>query len=278
MDQTPDVKARAGIVPPPTAARASRKGFFSAQMLLGDGREVMTPLRVDETDSLSEAHYVAQEGERFAIKVMLAAPAPEGKLYGARVYIDQGGATNRFVYDCASSNGQLQDYVTDREGTPTKRVDDSQWDHFFWIAAGEKEYIIDGFYHTPTSSRSFIFSKPEKTVRVSGSEAGEKRPRLEDILAAVGCIRVQFSNVKGMRARAHEQEQEPSVAGIDTTGYLDKKVRLATGAGQVVHSQVAHTARVAELEDDIVYECRLHYNDFIGWRRRRPMWWGMVET
>ena len=247
----------------------------------------MTPIKVENAAAgIASQYYVAIPGEVFSIKISLARPGEIGATYGARVYVDQGGASNRYAYDLADSNGRQVELELMQRGQ-ARTVDAAEFDHFFWIAAGETEYTISGFFGSSTTSREFIFARPPLTD-TTALEAKPilKEARLDAIQDSIGCIRVQFSSVKEMSKRETVKiKPTPVQRATDSEGILDRKgCTISTAPGNELPDDAPGAAGGLEavLEDEVIFECRLHYNEFSGYRaglkQQETCIWSHVET
>ncbi|KAJ8602279.1 hypothetical protein CTAYLR_003685 [Chrysophaeum taylorii] len=236
---------------------------------------------------VSNAYYCAEKGQRFSIKCSLLRPPPEGVSFGARVYVDSG-ATN-----VAYSRAGLVD-------DPTVVVDTAEFDHYFWFGPNETEYVVRGFYRDSETSFPFIFGSPDETapgVCLGGVHFGESTTtkttptptpseRLE-VARSLGAVRIQFTKVKKWLKK---KKQRPQQREHD----VKKKRRIGGAASEWADAKGAHVAAIpaknhevdgsepqpdheAVLSPDVLFECRLFYNDFAGYRKQASVGSAMLD-
>jgi hypothetical protein len=251
-----DVKPRVGFIPRSEPLRPSAPGkhnFFKVELLVGDSKKLMLPFAQKTVSSeLSLDHYIATPDLPFSIRVKIAKPRSEGLLYGARVYIDSG-RTENYVYNV---NSNTQEHVD--EGDKVIR-EKAEFDHFFWIGAGETEYTIEGFFKSSSQSHQFVFGEPaRKRARADINVVSE-------VLHSVGKIRIAFSHVEGFTEGSSQSVAAPQGKSMSTL--LDQKVVLVSQPGKVVVDRVARGHRLAILSNEVIFEKRLIYNSFEGYKR-----------
>ena len=236
--------------------------YFTAKLVVGD-EEVPWPIASysddgdDGVGGCSEAYFCVEPGQRFMIRCELARPPPEGIAFGARVYVD-AGATN-VNYDIVGS----QD---DDEAI----VDTVEPDHFFWFGPGETSYTIRGFFADNETSVPFIFGT---------SRTGDESDDDENVLDAqsCGCVRVQFAKVEQWVPR-EKQKMEPTKKRRRMAKDDMKGANLCTvPAAEALKDPEPAPKMEAVLSPKILYESRIFYNDFSGYRSQASVGAAMLD-
>jgi hypothetical protein len=180
------------------------------------------------------------------VRIKFARPRKEGALYGARVYIDSGDGAKTKLYTWWSD----------------ENVDSSKADHYFWLNPGKTEHTIQGFYKSPTKVQRFEFAEPtRKRIRE------EDNPEGLGELDTIGTIRIMFCKVDGFEKRDENLGMfTPKQAAIDPR--LDEKIRISAKPGRVLKDGCGIGTRSAILSHEILYERRLIYNSYEGFKAR----------
>lgn len=142
--------------------------------------------------------------------------------------------------------------------------DPDSYNQFFWFGPGETEYTVHGFYCSADEESQFQFGElPRGTQERAGLDPHQVVQRMDQL----GVIRFQFAKVKKMvpntegRRRPKKPEQASDFAGGDA---FAKGTHMSARPGKRIKVGVRRDM-VAELEDDICYECVIHYNDMFGY-------------
>jgi hypothetical protein len=262
-----DIKPRVGEIPEavPLPHVSLGKNFFKVELLVGrhDGPasdyQLMKPFQQTSKDGdpLSIDHYVATPGLSFVIRCKLARPAKTGALYGARVYIDSGNMKEiRKIY---KKWGYPGDEINDD-------VDLSEADHYFMMNPGQQEYIINGFYVSPSESQRFVFAEPPRINSIDGDPEVD----FEEEINRVGTIRIMFCCVDSKpseKIRNIDYHRKPQQA--TTNKSYDEKIKMSTKPGNIIQDGCSSSKRKDILDRDILYERRLIYNTYGGFSARR---------
>lgn len=144
----------------------------------------------------------------------------------------------------------------------------------------ETEYIVKGFYRDSETSYPFTFDSTKSDLPISCDNEDDTNISHYYIEAAnsVGAVRIQFAKVKKWLHR----KKTDSVACLDA-----KKRRLngesalacladAKGVHVAARPADMHTCdgqsttvdMEAVLSPEVLFECRLFYNDFAGYRKQ----------
>lgn len=99
------------------------------------------------------------------------------------------------------------------------KVDRAEFDHYFWINAGDAEHVIRGFYKSPTESKLFVFEEPTRK-RGRERDEGDDVEAME-VLHSTGVIRISFARVERFDTRQTGLKCSPQQATID--GRINQK-------------------------------------------------------
>jgi len=257
-------------------SREGKNAYFKVDLLLGPqgNRRRMLPFRQVQLEEggLSVDSYVAPEGEPFAIRVKLARPRSNGSIYGGRVFIDT-------PCDCDHHEGADEhDHVCDsraKNSAVSKQLN-ALADHFFWIGPGETEYVIEGFYASRQTSRQFVFAPPPRNLKLDvgvEDDPPAKTARLMKVWRSIGGIRIAFSLIDHWKKREKPSSHaKPKQAAIDRDAHVDRKGKcLSAAPGIRIEDQLKPTEREAVLMEEILFEKRIQYNTFGGYKAAHDM-------
>jgi len=255
-------------------SREGKNAYFRVELLIGPpgNRVKMAPFSevLCEDGNLSIDSYVATEGQPFALRVKIARPRSDNAVYGGRVYIDK--PCNCKHHDTNEKLGER--HVCGIQNDVVKQLNHGM-DHFFWIGPGETEYMIEGFYKNQATSQQFVFAKPAQKLDLAvGVEDDEdlQNERLMNIWRSIGGIRISFSLLDSWKKRAINKTFKPKQAAIDAEAHIERKGKeLSAQPGDVVIDNVPKIEREAVLSDDIVFEKRIDYNTFCGYKASHAM-------
>ena len=255
-------------------SREGKNAFFRVELLIGPpGERVrMAPFsEVQREDgALSIDSYVATEGQPFALRIKIARPRSDNAAYGGRVYIDAPCKCKH--HDTSERLGER--HICGRQNAVVKQLNDGM-DHFFWIGPGETEYIIEGFYKNQAESQQFVFAKPAQKLDLAAGVEGDdelQNERLMNIWRSIGGIRIAFSLLERWKHRGDDVSFKPKQAAIDADAFIERKGKeLSAQPGDLVLDNVPETEREAVLSDEIVFEKRIDYNTFCGYKASQAM-------
>mmetsp|Transcript_16470 Transcript_16470/g.47300 ORF Transcript_16470/g.47300 Transcript_16470/m.47300 type:complete len:347 (-) Transcript_16470:386-1426(-) len=147
-------------------------------------------------------------------------------------------------------------------------------DHFFWFGPDETEYTIEGFYQNQTKSKQFVFAKPVQERGVAASFIDDRemqKERLPNTSKSIGSIRIVFSLVDRWRKQPkHNSTCCPKQAVINAEAHIDCKGKeLSVRPGDTIDDGTPTTERQAILSNDIVFEKRIIFNTFCGYRANK---------
>lgn len=207
---------------------------------------------------MHNAYYCAERGSRFAVKCCLLRPAPEGFAFGARVYVDSGSTAVTY----ARAGAEPGDHGD---------VDAAEFDHYFWFGPGETTYVVHGFYRDAATSFPFEFGST--AANTTGATSGGYEAARD-----IGVIRIQFAKVERWlpKRRVVQKTRLRQSAGA----------LLADAKGQRLAAKAAAEAAADGLDDvdvdavlspGVLYESRLFYNDFDGYRRQASAGSAMLD-
>ena len=143
------------------------------------------------------------------------------------------------------------------------KVDRAEFDHYFWINAGDAEHVIRGFYKSPTESKLFVFEEPTRK-RGRERDEGDDVEAME-VLHSTGVIRISFARVERFDTRQTGLKCSPQQATID--GRINQKIKLTAKPGKVVKDGV-YSSKCAVLSKEVIFERRIVYNTFGGFSGR----------
>ena len=256
-------------------SREGKNAYFRVELLIGppENRVRMVPFSevLCEDGDLSIDSYVATEGQPFALRVKIARPRTDNAVYGGRIYIDKPCSCKH--HERTERLGEQ--HVCGKKNAVTKQLNEGM-DHFFWIGPGETEYMIEGFYKNQATSQQFVFAKPTQDLDLAeGFEQNDDRlqnERMMNIFRSIGGIRISFSLLKKWKKRAPNHSFNPKQAAIDTEAFVERKGKeLSAQPGEIVEDRVPETDREAVLSDTIVFEKRIDYNTFCGYKASQTM-------
>lgn len=256
-------------------SREGKNAYFRVELLIGppENRVRMVPFTelLCEDGDLSIDSYVATEGQPFALRVKIARPRTDNAVYGGRVYIDKPCSCTHH-----ERNERLgEQHVCGKKNALAKQLNEGM-DHFFWIGPGETEYTIEGFYKNQAKSQQFVFAKPTQDLDLSEgidqSDEGLKNERMMNIFRSIGGIRIAFSLLKKWQKRPLNRSYTPKQAAIDAEAFVERKGKeLSAQPGEIVEDRVPETDREALLSDTVVFEKRIDYNTFCGYKASQTM-------
>jgi len=255
-------------------SREGKNAYFRVELLIGppDNRVRMVPFSevLCEDGDLSIDSYVATEGQPFALRVKIARPRSDNAVYGGRVYIDKPCSCKH--HDRTEKLGEH--HVCGKANAVVKQLNEGM-DHFFWIGPGETEYMIEGFYKNQAKSQQFVFAKPEQKLDLAAGVEGDQelqQERLMSIWRSIGGIRIAFSLLKKWKKRPPNRNFDPEQAAIDAEAHIERKGKeLSAQPGDIVEDRVPETDREAVLSNNIVFEKRIDYNTFCGYKASHAM-------
>lgn len=135
---------------------------------------------------------------------------------------------------------------------------------------GETEYVVKGFYRDSDTSYPFTFVSPQKRNRGHELSYAEQR----ELVRSLGCIRIQFARVKKWVNKSKDRPvafQDAKKRRIDAAADLVDRKGIHVAAlpsDRAVLDGASTVDKVAVLKPDVLFECRLFYNDFVGYRRQ----------
>lgn len=222
--------------------------------------EEMIPITIEKPeDALTVQRFVAIPGKAFHCRVELSKAPPEGQLWGCRVYVDKGCNHRLEAYDVTKG--------AEIEPSCSKRMDQSEPDHFFWFGPGETSYTVRGFYCSSAEEYGFKFGELSR----SAARYNPDQETVEDIQGRIGIIRFQFARVKRMEPRTDRGRYHnvPSLSKDYMDGLLKRKgSHICTDVGKRIKTG-SPSENVAKLETDIAYESRVVFNDLAGYKAQK---------